>query len=167
MVSLNFLSELSAGGHQALAVFIIVSYATISFVSVHSQSQRHKYHNLTLRAVSLLREAARSSLRADKGGDAADVYADVCKSRIYISAIDRLLTSEEVAKLTGVSLDELRAHIDMQLANARTALTKTDKHTTYAAHAPFSHQQYSHHHVNASEPISAFTRGPSMRLEAK
>lgn len=163
MVSLNFLSELSAGGHQALAVFIIVSYAAVSLVSVHSQSQRHKYHNITLRAVSLLREAARSSLRADKGGDAADVYADAAKSRVYVSAVDRLLSSEEVAKLTGVSLDELRAHVDAQLANARTALSNTAKHKTHDF-APFSHHQHAQQN-DTSGPISAFTRGPSQRLK--
>lgn len=155
MFKLSFLSELSAGGHQALAVSIVVSYVVLSLVSVHSQSQRHKYHNLTLRAVSLLREAARSSLRADKGGDAADVYADACRSRIYVSAVDRLLSSQEVAKLTGVSLDELRAHVDTQLANARTALSNHSTKSKASTHfAPYARLDP----TSSEEPIAAFTR---------
>lgn len=152
-MGIPFLTEISASGHQALAVFTILSYAAITVASVHSHSQKYKYHNMTLRAVSLLREAARASLRADKGGSGEDVYMDSARARVYISAVDRLLSSEEVAKLTGVSLDELRSYVDEQLANARSELNKSSPNTSaFSAYIPNSLQ---------SEPISAFVRNPS------
>ena len=166
MAILSMLSDLSAGGHQALAVFTIVSYLTIAIVSVSSQSKRHHYKNLCLRAVSLLRDAARSSTRADAGGDAADVYADAVRARIYISAVDRLLTSDEVSKLTGVSLDELRAHIDHQLARARTGLANATSKTHKQIESHLS--DFAPHRaarLNVGEPIAAFTRGTVQNLQ--
>ena len=118
------LTENSAKGHQALAAFTVLGYFLITAASLRAHGERDRYHSLSLRAVSLLREAARSSLRADRGGDATDVYADAARARIYVSAVDRLLTAQEVAKLTGVSLDELRNYVDLQLSNARTSLSK-------------------------------------------
>jgi hypothetical protein len=166
---LHLLSDLSAGGHQALALFLVLSYGAVTAVSVSAHSERHKYKNMQLRAVSLLREAARSSQRAKKGGDAGDVYADSARARIYVSAVDRLLSSEEVAKLTGVSLDELRAHIDHQLADARSALSRTTAasgNTAFQSAPLVGGGSHIPNYVDlgSSEPISAFTRGATVRL---
>ena len=150
---MKLLTELSAGGHQALAVFIALVYSIVTAASVHTHAGRHKYHNMTLRAVSLLREAARSSLKADKGVDPAEIYADASTARIYVSAVDRLLTADEVAKLTGVSLDELRGHVDLQLSKARTGLSKSPGFQTLShAAAPLQSGGY-------GQPITAFSRG--------
>jgi hypothetical protein len=132
-MSITFMTAKSSQGHQILALSVILAYGIITAVSLRAHGERNKYHKLTLRAVSLLREAARSSLRADKGGDCTDVYADAARARIYVSAVDRLLTSEEVSRLTGVSLDELRNYVDVQLSEARNAIStsKSTKKTAY------------------------------------
>lgn len=116
------LTSSSARGHQALAASVVLAYAVVVVASLRAHTERDRYHNITLRAVGLLRDAARSSLRADRGGDVSDVYADAARARIYVAAVDRLLTSAEVAKLTGVSLDELRTYVDLQLSEARASL---------------------------------------------
>lgn len=118
----SVMTATAASGHQALAAATVCIYGAIAAVSVHSHSEKNRYHNMTLRAVSLLREAARCSLRADRGNDPTDVYSDAVKASVYVNAVERLLSSAEVGKLCGVSLDELRNHVDQQLSAARTGL---------------------------------------------
>lgn len=117
------MSALSATGHRTLAASIVAAYAVIAATSVYRHSERARCQHLTLRAVSLLREAARSSLRADKKGSCAeDRYADATNARVYVRAVERLLSAQEVKNATGLSLDELRAHTDIQWDTARQAL---------------------------------------------
>jgi hypothetical protein len=121
----NIMSAQASLNHQMLGAAVLGSYAALCFVSVSGQSQRKKYNHLVLRAVGLLREAARCSLRSDQAGLPQDTYADAVKASVYVHAVDRLLSSDEIARSCGISIDELREHTDKQLKNARTALSQS------------------------------------------
>ena len=66
------------------------------------------------------------------GNDAGDAYADAARARIYISAVDRILTSEDLAKFAGIKIDEFREVVDAQLCAARTRLASTEVRPTAA-----------------------------------
>lgn len=118
-----YLLPRSARSHQLVALILVLAYAALCAASITSHGDRKECKALKMRAVSLLREAARCSLRAERGhSDTAEVYADAARARIYVSAVDRLLSSADVARLTGVSIDELRSYVDSQLNNSRAAL---------------------------------------------
>ncbi|KAG5191312.1 hypothetical protein JKP88DRAFT_251641 [Tribonema minus] len=70
----------------------------------------------------MLRDAARSSLRADNStNSAADRYVDAAHANINVSAISKILTPDTVSKY-GISIDELRAYTEKQLDSAYTRL---------------------------------------------
>ncbi|KAG5183076.1 hypothetical protein JKP88DRAFT_273048 [Tribonema minus] len=115
----------SAFGHRALAAAVVAAYALCVAASVVRHGDRSKTRHMTMRAVSLLRDAARSSIRADRDGiDAADEYAAAARARIYVAAVDRLLSAEDVAHLTGISIDRMREYVDEQLSRARGQLPR-------------------------------------------
>ena len=118
----------SAYGHRALAALVIGVYAVCVAASVARHGDRNKTKHVMMRAVSLLRDAARSSLRADReGADPAEAYADAARARIYVAAVDRLLSAEDVAYLTGISLDKMREYVDEQLTRAKAELPRCDE----------------------------------------
>lgn len=120
---LTTMRSTAAGGHRALAVSVVVCYGVIAGLSVMRHGEKNRCHHLNLRAVSLLRDAARCSIRADKvSGECDDRYADAARARIYVAAVERLMSASDVSRLTGISLDELRDYSDNQLLEARSRL---------------------------------------------
>lgn len=121
----------SASGHRALAAMVVAVYAACVAASVMRHGDRNKTKHVMMRAVSLLRDAARSSLRADREGvDSADAYADAARARIYVAAVERLLSAEDVAQLTGISLDRMREYVDEQLARTKADLPRDESPPT-------------------------------------
>ncbi|KAG5185093.1 hypothetical protein JKP88DRAFT_289569 [Tribonema minus] len=136
----NTMNAESAFGHRALASLVVCVYGMIVATSVMRHGDRHKTRHMTMRAVSLLRDAARSSLRADRdGADATDAYADAARARIYIAAVERLLSAEDVAHLSGISLDKMREYVDEQLSRTRSQLPREEDAATPAP-APAANQ---------------------------
>jgi hypothetical protein len=115
----KIMSSLGARGHVALTLFIILSYAALTTASILRHSERSHCRHLSLRATRLLREAAKSSLKADKKGlDVTERYAEALKGAVYIEAVDHILSAQEVARFTGVSIDEMRGYVEQQAKDA-------------------------------------------------
>ena len=115
----KIMSSLGARGHIALTLFVILSYAALTAASILRHSERSHCRHLSLRATRLLREAAKSSLKADKPGlQVAERYAEALKGSVYVEAVDHILSAQEVARLTGVSLDEMRGYVEQQAEDA-------------------------------------------------
>lgn len=132
------MSQKAALSHQALAGFSVLIYFIVCVISVQSHSERDKYHHIVLRAVSLLREGARASIRAKTTNDATDAYSEASKAYIYVSAVGKLLDSKEIAKKCNVNIDELRNYTESKLTNARTALAEQCSKKTSASSQGYS-----------------------------
>lgn len=155
-MSTRQLTSLSAGGHQALAAFVVVAFTIAALASIHCHTNRNKCKNMTLRTVSLLREAARCHQRSVRGStDPGDTYADAARARIYIAAVDRVLTSEDLARVAGIQIDEFRQVVDAQLSAARSKLGST---VVRPAHHEQQQQQQLYHQQGAAPALPAFRR---------
>jgi hypothetical protein len=123
---LKVLTTTSAGAHQALAIMVICIYCAVSLLSLVRHGERSYCHNLDLRAVSLLRDAARNSLRADNPTSTPiDRYVDAAHANIYVKAVTCLLTPEKVARY-GISVDKLRTYTEKQVDNAYGTLVNSE-----------------------------------------
>ena len=119
----KIMSSLGARGHIALTLFVILSYAALTAASILRHSERSHCRHLSLRATRLLREAAKSSLKADKPGlQVAERYAEALKGSVYVEAVDHILSAQEVARFTGVSVDEMRSYLDQQVEDSYSDL---------------------------------------------
>lgn len=116
------LSAQSAKNYHMLTATVIVLYLFISVVSVRSHDRHNQYKHVSLRAVALLRKAARASLRSSKSIDAVDKYADALEALNYVNAVSQLLSSHEIARLTGINIDELQSLMDTAVRDAATLL---------------------------------------------
>lgn len=116
------LSSLACSSHQAFAGIVTAAYAALVLVSIMRHSERAHIHHLMLRGASLLRDAAKSSLKADEGDRPLDVFTDATKANIYVSAVDRIMSPAEVSNLTGISIDEMRAYTSSQVDDAMRKL---------------------------------------------
>src|SRR6476646_791605 len=126
------MSNAAALNNQALAVSIVVIYLVLSFVSIQSHAKRGKYNAIQLRVIALLREAARSSVRSKQSTTPDDRFAEASKAACYVTAVQSLLSVDEISRLASTNIDELRNHVDKQLTCARSELnqkcnTKRDK----------------------------------------
>jgi hypothetical protein len=122
------ITALGAGGHQALAALIIIIYGTISCVSIMRHSERSHCRHLSLKATSLLREAAKSSLKADKkNASKSDRFVDAVRAKVYVSAVDTILTPQDVSRFAGISIDELRSYTNRQVDEAYVDLNTEQK----------------------------------------
>lgn len=118
----HVMSTLAGQGHRALAATTVLLYAAFTVASIVRHGEHSKCKHMVLRAVSLLREAARASLRADKSKCPEDKYMDAASARIYVRAVERLMSAEDVKSSTSISLDELRQYTDNCLDEARAQL---------------------------------------------
>jgi hypothetical protein len=113
------LSALLGNGHRHLALTVVISYILLALVSVARHDERYQCKKLKQRALSLLRESARHSVRAD--GDTVQQLEDAASARTFVSSVERLLSPAEVRYSTGLSIDAMRDHTDSALDNARLA----------------------------------------------
>jgi histone H3/H4 len=130
----KIMTPLGASGHLALTVFVILSYAGLTCASIMRKAERSHCRHLSLRATRLLRDAAKSSLKVDKEGySAAEKYAEAVKSSTFIEAVECILSAQEVARFTGISIDDMKAYVDQQVEDsyadldAQTAACKPSK----------------------------------------
>jgi hypothetical protein len=118
------MSTVAARNHQALAGSIIMIYLILSFVSIQAHAKRGKYSAVQMRIVALLREAARASVASENSNLVDDRYAESCKAQNYVTCVQTLLPADEIGRLAGTNIDQLRTHVDKKLARARTELNK-------------------------------------------
>lgn len=121
------LTNMAVSSHQALAAAVIGCYGALVLVSIMRHSERSHCHHLTLRAAALLRDAAKSSLRADNGTVPTEVFVDATKASVYVSAVDKIMSPLEIANLTGIGVDELRAYTAAQVDEAYDNLSQAQK----------------------------------------
>jgi len=121
------MSQKASLSHQLLASSAILVFFIFNFVSVQSHSDKLKYHNLVLRAVSMLRDGAKASLRSKNSNDVTDAYAEAAKAHIYVTAVSKLLGSKEISQICSVNIDELNNYTEIKLTAARTALADSVK----------------------------------------
>lgn len=119
------MSQKASLSHQLFATSAILVYFIFNFVSLQSHSDKTKYHNLVLRAVSMLREGAKASVRSKNTTDVTDAYAEAAKAHIYVTAVGKLLGAKEISQICSVNIDELNNYTEIKLTNARTALAET------------------------------------------
>ena len=121
----HVMSAVGGQGHRALAVTTVLLYAAFTVASIVRHSEHAKCKHMVLRAVSLLRDAARASLRADRSKCPEDKYMDAVSARIYVRAVERLMSSADVKAASSISLDELRQYTDNSLDQARAELERS------------------------------------------
>jgi len=113
---LKTLTSYGAMNHQGLAAVIVFMYGAASLLSLMRHGERSHCYHLTLRATSLLREAARSSLRADdRAADAIDRFAEATRACSFVNAVEKIMTPEEVSRYGGISIDALRDYTEKQV----------------------------------------------------
>lgn len=116
------LSCAAASGHQALAIFVIVVFAAACGASKMGSDDREIPEKVAARAIGMLRSAARSSVRAERTQSVADKFADACQAKVYVDAVERIVTPAQISKISGVSIDAMRSHVDSKLSEAREDL---------------------------------------------
>lgn len=119
----KILSNLGVVGHQGLALFVVLSYAALTCASILRHAERSHCRHLSLRATRLLRDAAKSSLIVSKDGiSAMERYMEAVKGATYVEAVDCILSARDVARFTGVSIDEMRSYLNSQMDGAYAEL---------------------------------------------
>jgi hypothetical protein len=117
--------QLTSGGaltHRSLGVLIVAFYGALVLLSLIRHGEKSHCAHLTLRATSLLRDAAKNSLRAEsKHATPTDRFMHSAKANIFVQAVARIMTPEEIARF-GISIDELRTYSEKQLDDAHDRL---------------------------------------------
>jgi hypothetical protein len=112
------LNPICSTTQQSLAAVIVCTYAAVVLLSMVRHSQSSNCHHISLRAVSLLREAAQCSVRAeDPSSSAVDHFIDSTQAKIYVDAVYKVLSPAQVSKF-GISVDDLRSHTERQMDGA-------------------------------------------------
>lgn len=131
------MTQNGASGHQALALLLVICYSALALISLVRHGERSHCHHLTLRATTLLRDAAKCSLRADQPcSSAADRFTDATRAQMYVAAVDKIMSAQDVARLTNVAIDELRAYTSSQVDDAYDALSETLKTNSSGGASP-------------------------------
>lgn len=105
-----------------------VAAGIVVFVAATSALSSRCYENQTmprkhvLKLVDILRSAGEYSIRASQSTNAVTIYADTCAARNAVNTVADLLTQEQVQKLAGVNLSEMKEFISQQHKNATEML---------------------------------------------
>ena len=110
-----------------------VAAGIVVFVAATSALSSRCYENQTmprkhvLKLVEILRSAGEEySIRASQSTNAVTIYADTCAARNAVSTVAELLTQEQVQKLAGVNLPEMKEFISLQHKKATEMLLNSN-----------------------------------------